>query len=192
MKTGAFFYAPGPAVCTDAVIMIKQTIGRLKTATKKITGTQYDMLDMLRSDHMKVESMLIQLRIARDADHRTKLLKTIRQDLDKHMRIEEEVFYPACEKVQKIHDLVEHSYEEHHKAKGMLKDLSAMDPSNARFPHQVTKLITEIEHHVINEEEKIFPAVRKHMEQREFNRLNREVINAFAAGPSRAKTRKAA
>jgi iron-sulfur cluster repair protein YtfE (RIC family) len=172
--------------------MIKQTIGRLKTATKKITGTQYDMLDMLRSDHMKVESMLIQLRIARDADHRTRLLKTIRQDLEKHMRIEETLFYPACEKVQKIHDLVEHSYDEHQKAKNMLKDLQAMDPSNSRFSQMVTKLITEIEHHVINEEEKIFPAVRKHMEQREFNRLNREVIDAFASGPTRAKTRKAA
>jgi iron-sulfur cluster repair protein YtfE (RIC family) len=172
--------------------MIKQTIGRLKTATKKITGSQYDMLDMLRSDHMKVESMLIQLRIARDADHRTKLLKTIRQDLDKHMRIEEEIFYPACERVQKIHDLVEHSYEEHQKAKNMLKDLSVMDPSNSRFPQQVTKIITEIEHHVINEEEKIFPAVRKYMDQRDFNRLNREVIQAFASGVTRTKTRKAA
>jgi iron-sulfur cluster repair protein YtfE (RIC family) len=172
--------------------MIKQTIGRLKTATKKITGTQYDMLDMLRSDHMKVESMLIQLRISRDGIHRTKLLRTIRQDLDKHMRIEEEIFYPACERIQKIHGLVEHSYEEHQKAKQMLKDLSNMDPESTRFSTQVTKVITEIEHHVVHEEEEIFPAVRKYMDQREFNRLNRQVIDAFTMGISRGRTRKAA
>jgi hemerythrin superfamily protein len=192
MQFGAFF-CPRPAVCSDAGNMIKQTIGRLKTATKKITGTQYDMLDMLRSDHMKVESLLIQLRIARDARHRAKLLKTVRQDLDKHMRIEEDLFYPACEKVQKIHDLVEHSYEEHHKVRNMLKNLSSMDASNSRFSHMVTQVIAEIEHHVINEEEKIFPAVRKHMDQRSFNRLSRDIINAFASGMSRAaKPRKAA
>ncbi len=172
--------------------MIKQTIGRLKTATKKITGSQYDLLDMLRSDHMKVESMLIQLRIARDADHRTKLLRTIRQDLDKHMRIEEELFYPACERVAKIHDLVEHSYEEHQKAKDMLKDLSGMEPSSSRFPQLVTKVISEIEHHVINEEERIFPAVRKFMDPKDFNRLNRDIIDAFAVGTGKAKARKAA
>jgi hemerythrin superfamily protein len=172
--------------------MIKQTIGRLKTATKKITGTQYDMLDMLRSDHMKVESMLIQLRIARDADHRTRLLKTIRQDLDKHMRIEETLFYPACEKVEKIRGLVEHSYDEHQKARNLLKDLQAMDPSNSRFSHMVTKLITEIEHHVVNEEEEIFPAVRKHMDQKEFNRLNRQIIDAFSTTTGKMKTKKVA
>jgi iron-sulfur cluster repair protein YtfE (RIC family) len=172
--------------------MIKQTIGRLKTATKKITGSQYDMLDMLRSDHMKVESLLIQLRIARDVNHRTKLLRLIRQDLDKHMRIEEEIFYPACEKLPKIRGLVEHSYEEHQKAKDMLKDLASMDASNSRFPQLVTKVITEIEHHVINEEERIFPALRKYMEPRDFNRLSREIVDAFATGMGRAKPRKAA
>jgi hypothetical protein len=56
----------------------------------------------------------------------------------------------------------------------------------------VTKLITEIEHHVVNEEEEIFPAVRKHMEQREFNRLNRQVIDAFSTTTGKAKTKKAA
>jgi hemerythrin superfamily protein len=67
-----------------------------------------------------------------------------------------------------------------------------MDPESTRFSTQVTKVITEIEHHVVHEEEEIFPAVRKYMDQREFNRLNRQVIDAFTMGISRGRTRKAA
>jgi iron-sulfur cluster repair protein YtfE (RIC family) len=141
---------------------------------------------------MKVESMLIQLRLVRNGDHRSKLLRQIRQDLEKHMKIEEEIFYPACKEVDKIRDLVEHSYEEHKEARHILKDLFSMGYENPRFSQTVTKLIAEIEHHVINEEERIFPAVRKHMPQRNFNRLSRDVMDAFSMTSARAKTKKAA
>jgi iron-sulfur cluster repair protein YtfE (RIC family) len=171
--------------------MIKQAIGRLRTASKSITKTEFDALDLLTSDHMKAEAMLMQLRISHNGETRERLFKRVKADLHKHMRLEEELFYPACEQVEGLKSMVEHAYDEHQEFRDMLKSFADLSPTTKRYSEKLTKLIKTIEHHVIEEENELFPKVRKLMSKKDFVRLSHEMIQAHGGQASR-RTKKAA
>src|ERR1051326_9268330 len=157
--------------------MLRQVVGRLKTGTKAATGMTYDALDLLRADHMKAEASLIELRLIKDRNKRKQLLKTITNALAQHMALEETIFYPACERIKELRRLIDHAHTDHQLVKAALKDLAVMDVTSAGFNRLLTTLIKGTERHVMQEENKVFPGVRKHMNQREFNRLSREMLD---------------
>lgn len=169
--------------------MINQAIGRMKTATKAMIRTEFDCLDLLRSDHMKVEGMLVQLRLSQDATHREKLFRTVKSELAKHMALEEEIFYPACENSSKLRPLVEHAYDEHEELRGILRALTELGVSSRLFNTKLNSFVKTILHHVKDEENELFPQVREQMEKREFLRMNRTMIVAHSAPRSLAAAR---
>lgn len=176
--------------------MLKEAIGRVKTTAKLITQAELDATDLLRADHMKVEAMLLQLRIIQNGEHRMRILKQIRSDLTKHMQIEETLYYPVAERVEEVTDLVEHAYDEHNDIRGIIAKLVKMNPSSSNFSKTVTQLIMTIEEHVMNEEDKIFPTVNSELDELTLKRIDKAVQAAFgkarARRPSRATGRRAA
>lgn len=170
--------------------MIREAIGRVKTTVKIITKSELDAMDLLRADHMKLEAMLMQLRFIKDEDHRSQLFKRIRADLTKHMKVEEQVFYPMACQISDAEDLVEHAYEEHAHIRQHLKKLATIKPSSTRFSKAVTEMIKTIEDHVMEEEDKIFPMVKSELDELSLRRLDRDVLTAF--GPSKPVRRAAA
>jgi len=163
--------------------MLRQVAGRIKTGTKAATGMNYDALDLLRADHMKAEASLIELRIVKGASKRKQLLKQVSTALAQHMALEENIFYPACERIEELRDLIDHAHTDHQLVKAALKDLAVMEPTSTGFNRLLTKLIKETERHVMEEGE-VFAGVREHMNQREFNRLSREMLEAHSSGSS--------
>ena len=87
--------------------MLRQVGGRIKTGAKAATGITYDALDLLRADHMKAEASLIELRLIKDGNKRKELLKQVTDALARHMWLEENIFYPACERIQELRHLIE-------------------------------------------------------------------------------------
>ncbi|HUP56790.1 MAG TPA: hemerythrin domain-containing protein [Bdellovibrionota bacterium] len=171
--------------------MINQALLRLKSASKIVTRMEPDALDLLVSDHMKVEALLLQLRLRRDDIARTRLLRQIKADLDLHMRIEEEIFYPACREVTKLEGLVEHAYDEHEEAREIVRSLASTKPSSQKYSKCVTELIKALEHHVSEEENKLFPEVRKHMGKQEFLRMSRQMVAMHEGQKPRRKMKTA-
>lgn len=169
--------------------MIRQAIGRFKTGIKAATGFRYDALDLLRSDHMKVEVLAIRLRVVKDPSRRMEILKSIREKLDLHMRIEEEIFYPECSRIPTLREVIDRAHTDHQLAKNVLKDLEQMDPSTDRYTELVTKLILKLEAHVYQEENRIFSSVRRHMGAREYREMSRRMLEA---AQSRRSTERAA
>jgi len=158
--------------------MLKQVAGRIKTGAKAATGMSYDALDLLRADHMKAEALLIELRIVKDGNKRKQLLREAGNALSQHMRLEEDIFYPACAQIDDLRSLIDHAHTDHQLVKAALKDLRVMEPTSAGFNRLLTTLIKKTEVHVGDEEGKVFPAVREHMHPRDFNRLSREMVAA--------------
>src|ERR1041384_1910641 len=107
--------------------MLRQVAGRIKTGAKAATGVNYDALDLLRADHMKAEAALIELRLSKDATKRKQLLKQVSAALAQHMALEENIFYPACERIDELRDLIDHAHTDHQLVKAALKDLAVMD-----------------------------------------------------------------
>lgn len=154
---------------------MRRSIARLKTVSKAILQRNFDALDILRGDHMKVDALFIELKLVREPRQRAELSRNLLTVLQNHMKLEEDLFYPACEKSPKLAPLVKHSYEEHDAMEKLLKRLSSSDPKSREFDSSLNMLIRTTQRHVQVEENEIFPQVRQAMESREFNRLNRRI-----------------
>jgi hypothetical protein len=97
-------------------------------------------------------------------------LQVARDALELHMRLEEEVFYPACEAVPELRELVRRAREDHHAMRGALRGLGA-GPLHAAAMLRARALVAEVEAHIEEEEEDLIPRVRRSLGDTELGRL---------------------
>ena len=145
-----------------------QTRSRSTARRTSSRTTSPDALTLLKADHRKVEQLFAQLEktTERGAGRRTKLVQQIETELKMHMRLEEDIFYPAFrEAVTKKDDkeMYFEAREEHHVADMVLRELKGLDPTAETFGAKATVLKELIEHHVEEEEEEMFKKARRHM-----------------------------
>ena len=74
--------------------------------------------------------------------------------------IEEQVLYPALKPHAEAHDIVLESYEEHHVADMQIKELHDMATDDEKWGAKFKVLKESVEHHISEEENKMFPAAR--------------------------------
>jgi hemerythrin superfamily protein len=139
-----------------------------------------DPTQLLKRQHRQVESLFKKLLKTEDADERQTLVEEIRRNLALHMRLEEEVFYPAVRQVEtkKAEETVLEAYEEHHVTKLAMEELPRVDPSDERFHAKVTVLQELVKHHVEEEEKEMFRLAKK-LGQEELDALG-EQMSAMA------------
>ena len=124
------------------------------------TQTQ-DALALLKEDHRKVEKLFKDYESAKGDGRKEKLARQISLELTIHMTIEEEIFYPAC-KGKIDEDKLKEAYVEHDAAKLLMAEIEAgSGQSDDYFDAKVQVLGEEIDHHVKEEEDELFPEVRK-------------------------------
>jgi hemerythrin superfamily protein len=124
------------------------------------TKTQ-DAITLLKEDHRAVEKLFKEYEGASGEGRKEKLARKICLELIVHTTIEEEIFYPACDgKIEE--DLLKEAYVEHDAAKVLIAEVEAgSGQTDDFFDAKVQVLSEEIEHHVKEEEGKLFPQVRK-------------------------------
>jgi hypothetical protein len=122
-----------------------------------------DAVALLKADHEKVAGLFEDFEKATGDAKKQKLADEICMELTVHAKIEEEIFYPACEgKVEE--DLLKEAYVEHDGAKLLIAEIEAGSPSDEYFDAKVKVLGEQIEHHVEEEEarvEGLFSQARK-------------------------------
>jgi hypothetical protein len=122
-----------------------------------------DAIALLKADHRAVEELFEQFEAARGAAAKRKLATQICLELTVHTKIEEEIFYPACEgKIEE--DLLKEAYVEHDGAKVLIAEIEAGSPEDEYYDAKVKVLSEQIEHHVEEEEmrmEGMFSQARK-------------------------------
>jgi hemerythrin superfamily protein len=122
-----------------------------------------DAVALLKADHEKVAGLFEDFEKATGDAQKQKLADEICMELTVHAKIEEEIFYPACEgKVEE--DLLKEAYVEHDGAKLLIAEIEAGSPSDEFFDAKVKVLGEQIEHHVEEEEarvEGLFSQARK-------------------------------
>jgi hemerythrin superfamily protein len=113
-----------------------------------------DAVALLKEDHRTVEELFAQFEKASGDGRKQKLATQICLELSIHAKIEEEIFYPACEgKVEE--DLLKEAYVEHDGAKVLIAEIMAGEPSDEFYDAKVTVLQEQIEHHVEEEEKRL-------------------------------------
>lgn len=116
--------------------------------------------DLLKEDHRRVDRLFKKVKDTPKGEHPA-LFKQIKAELDVHAHIEEVVFYPVLEAKgdKELKDITREGIEEHRQAKMFLKELDGMSAGNKQFEAKLKVLMEDIEHHVKEEEDEMFPMV---------------------------------
>jgi hemerythrin-like domain-containing protein len=89
------------------------------------------------------------------------LVKNVCAALKVHTAIEEKILYPAARRALKDKDLLEEAEVEHASAKILIRQLERMKPKDPKFAATFTVLCEYVEHHVKEEENEMFPKLRR-------------------------------
>ena len=121
-----------------------------------------DAISLLEKDHETVRELFERFGKAgtKAFKARRSLVENLTEELVRHMSLEEQLFYPlARERLEE--DKILESLEEHHVTKLLLKEIEGLSPETERYAAKVTVLREVVEHHLEEEEQKVFPLARK-------------------------------
>lgn len=113
-----------------------------------------DAIALLKADHRKVEALFASFESAKGDGRKKQLAEQICMELTIHARIEEDIFYPACEGAVE-EDLMKEAYVEHDGAKVLIAEIGAGGPDDEFYDAKVKVLSEMIEHHVEEEEKRV-------------------------------------
>ena len=138
-----------------------------------------EAIRLLEADHKVVKDLFEKYDAAGDNAFRSKqaLFETIKSELLVHMDVEETIFYPTVKATssEELKDDVREADEEHHVAKLLMTEISAMTPEDEQYDAKVTVLKENIEHHVKEEEGEMFPLVKKRFDKTRLEQLGDEM-----------------
>jgi len=115
-------------------------------------------IELLTRHHRELEQRLKTLKDSETVDR--KLFLETADSLAAHITVEEELFYPAV-KAERTEDILLESLEEHLSLKRVLADLIELDIEDAKFSPKMHVLAEQAVHHHKEEEEHLFPKVKK-------------------------------
>jgi hypothetical protein len=118
------------------------------------TTAKPDAVALLKADHRKVEELFASFESAKGDGRKKALAEQICLELTVHTRIEEDIFYPACEGAVD-EDLLKEAYVEHDGAKVLIAEIEAGGPDDEFYDAKVKVLSEMIEHHVEEEEKRV-------------------------------------
>lgn len=150
-----------------------------------------DAIELLKKDHEKVSGIFEKLESTTERAIKTReeLFTQLKQELDIHTQIEEQIFYPAIKEAEETRDITLEAYEEHHVVKVLLAELDKLPKDDETWGAKLTVLKENVEHHVEEEEDEMFPSVKKVLSSEQIEALGermqaakQEQKKAIAAG----------
>lgn len=127
-----------------------------------------DAIELLKEDHKKVEKIFSAME---KKEGRQKMFPELDRELSVHAEIEEKIFYPATKEAEPTRDLVLESIEEHKQIKMVLADLAQTDMTTDVWAAALKVLKEDVMHHVGEEEDELFPKVRKVLSKQQIEAL---------------------
>ena len=120
-------------------------------------------ISMLEEDHKKVKKLLTDLdsTTERGVKTREELFTKVKQELEVHEAIEEEIFYPALKEHPKAKDLVLEAYEEHNVVDMVMKEIEGVTYDDETWGAKLTVMKENVEHHIEEEEGEMFKQARQ-------------------------------
>jgi hemerythrin superfamily protein len=127
-------------------------------------------IDMLKTQHRKVEDLFSKIEKARSDRKKEQLFIELADSLAIHATIEEHHFYPGV-KARSTEGILLESVEEHLSIKRVLSDLLDTACEDETFDAKLKVLQDLVEHHVEEEEGTLFPKVAKNLEEDDLEEL---------------------
>lgn len=136
-----------------------------------------DVFKLLKADHEKVAGILEKLdeSTERAIKLREELFEKLNAELSAHAYAEEKVLYPAVKEVDATRDLGFEAVEEHKIVKTLLSELASLAKDTEEWSAKLSVLKENVEHHVDEEEEELFPKFRKVLSKEEIEAMGEEI-----------------
>jgi hemerythrin superfamily protein len=134
-------------------------------------------VELLKADHDVVRKLFQDVKESDEAKH-PPIFEKIKAELDVHAHIEEMVFYPRLKEEgdKELVDIVLEGIEEHRQMKMFLKQLADLSDDSEQFEPKLKVLMEDTDHHVKEEEDKMFPLVKEQFESDVLNRLGDKML----------------
>lgn len=137
-----------------------------------------DVLSLLKRDHELVKDLMKRIeREEKDTKARATMFEQLVDELSVHERIEEEIFYPALKEKKDAKEDVLEGFEEHHLVDEIIEDLDDVEPGDERWPAKFTVMQENVEHHIQDEEEKLFPKAEKLLGDKKLGELGAKMAD---------------
>ena len=133
-------------------------------------------IELLTADHDKVKELFEKFKENEDGDN-TALFEKINAELETHTHIEETIFYPKLKEEgdEELKSIVLEGVEEHRQVKMFLKELSSLTDDSEKFNPKLKVVVEDVEHHVEEEEDKMFPMVEDQFSSEVLEELGAEM-----------------
>ena len=148
----------------------------LSRAVKAVAGifgsNEPDAVSVLEKDHRKVEELFDRVKANEDGNNQA-AFRQIKQELDVHAHIEEQVFYPhlLAEGDKELQKIVREGIEEHGVVKDLLVEIDGLSGDSEVFKAKLKVLMENVEHHVKEEEGEMFDMARDQIPEDTMRRL---------------------
>ena len=134
--------------------------------TQKTAGTAVKTpTQLLRADHKKVKGLFAEFEKTEKASRMQEIFESVAEELKIHTKVEEEVFYPAAERMLDDEELIDEAWEEHHVVDLLIAELEKLDVNDPEekktFRAKFTVLMENVKHHIEEEEGDMFPKFEK-------------------------------
>ena len=139
----------------------KSSSGKKSSSAKSSTRKQTNALTLLTQDHKLVQELFDKFEKTKSEEKKEEIAAQIVNELKIHAQIEEEIFYPAAREAIEDTDLLDEATVEHQSAKDLIAQIEGEGPDGELFEAKVKVLGEYIKHHVKEEQNELFPEVRK-------------------------------
>jgi len=132
--------------------------------------------DVLRKAHERFRALFAE-HVGSGRDKKREIFRAIKEELEIHTRIEEELFYPAVVRVRsnEARAIVRDGLQEHQIVEGLLAEIDQMDPRDARYDERVDALRDNVERHLRDEEERIFAQALSHLSEARLEKIGSDM-----------------
>jgi hemerythrin-like domain-containing protein len=147
-----------------------------------------DAIKLLKTDHATVEALFERFEQAGSKAYKTKrqIADRVIKELSIHAHIEEQELYPAMEKLGgEWQELVEEAHVEHDEAKKALRAMIGLSGDDPMLDAKMAALIGGVRHHVKEEEQEMFPRLRKDMARSDLVELGSRLRDAKRGAPTK-------
>ena len=132
-------------------------------------------IELLLEDHAELRTYFGEFKAAAGDDKKHQIFEDIKAKLNVHTHIEEKVFYPKVMEHEELEDITKEGIEEHHLGDVFVREISNLVDDSGKFDPKMEVLIESTEHHLMEEEGKMFPKVKELFSESELEELGEKM-----------------
>lgn len=138
-----------------------------------------DIFTVIKNDHDKAKDIMADIMVTNDIEERLDLLDELKQEILLHAKTEEATFYRRMKQEDKeMREEMDHAKKEHETVEKFFREIGRLDPELGEWFVKFGQIRQALEHHMMEEEEEIFPEARKMLDRQEALQLGQDMMDA--------------